>query len=116
MPFDNTAGRISDLVHSRLEIGARVMVCGTASVSQWSPWPSGPRVKRHLLVMRARMQGFVVFDHMDRWNASVDTLAQWVREGRLRYAVDILDGLEACPDALAGLYRGENMGKRIIRL
>jgi NADPH-dependent curcumin reductase CurA len=114
--FDNTAGHISDLVHPRLSIGARVVVCGTASVSQWNPWPSGPRLERHLLVKRARMQGFVVFDHMSRWDEAVATLAQWVREGRLRHAVDMLEGLEACPDALAGLYRGENRGKRIIRL
>jgi len=114
--FDNTAGQISDLVHSRLAIGARLVVCGTASVSQWTPWPTGPRVERHLLVKRARMQGFVVFDHLSKWEEAVATLAQWVREGRLRYAVDMLEGLETCPDALAGLYRGENRGKRIIRL
>jgi NADPH-dependent curcumin reductase CurA len=114
--FDNTAGRISDSVHARLAIGARVVVCGTASVSTWVPWPIGPRIERHLLVKRARMQGFVVFDHMDRWESAVTQLAQWVREGKLRHAVDMLDGLDACPDALAGLYRGENKGKRIIQL
>ena len=53
---------------------------------------------------------------MDRWEASVRTLADWVRAGKLRYEEDILAGLEACPDALAGLYRGENRGKRLIRI
>ena len=114
--FDNTSGAISDAVYPRLAAHARVVICGTSAFSQWQPWPQGPRVERHLLVRRARMQGFVVFDHMDRWEAAVDTLADWVRDGRLRYAEDVLDGLEACPEALAGLYRGENRGKRIIRL
>jgi len=114
--FDNTAGAISDAVYAHLASGARIVVCGTASVAQWDPWPTGPRIERRLLVKRARMQGFVVFDHMDRWEAAIDTLAGWVREGRLCYVEDVLDGLEACPDALAGLYRGENFGKRIIRL
>jgi NADPH-dependent curcumin reductase CurA len=114
--FDNTAGAISDTVHSRLAVGARVVVCGTASLSSWDPWPTGPRVERHLLVKRARMQGFVLFDHMDRYEAAVGTLAGWVRAGQLHYKEDILDGIEACPDALAGLYRGENDGKRSIRL
>lgn len=114
--FDNTAGIISDTVYPRLAVGARVVLCGTASIAQWDPWPTGPRVERHLLVKRARMQGFVVLDHFDRWNSAVDQLASWVRDGKLRYAEDIIDGLEACPDALAGLYRGENLGKRIIRL
>jgi NADPH-dependent curcumin reductase CurA len=46
----------------------------------------------------------------------VAQLADWVRQGKLRYREDILQGIEACPDALAGLYRGENLGKRLIRL
>ena len=62
------------------------------------------------------MEGFVIFDHMDKYEASVMQLADWVRSGEVRYQEDILDGLEACPDALAGLYRGENTGKRIVRL
>lgn len=114
--FDNTAGAISDAVHPNLAMGARVVVCGTASVERWKPWPTGPRVERHLLVKRARMQGFVVFDHLDRWHESVSQLAAWVREGRLVYFEDTLESIQACPDALAGLYRGENKGKRVIRL
>lgn len=114
--FDNTAGPISDAVLPSLAVRARVVVCGTSSVSSWSSWPKGPRVERHLLVKRARMEGFVIFDHMDRYEASVATLADWVRDGSLKYREDILDGLESCPDAIAGLYRGENIGKRLIRL
>src|SRR3546814_13687898 len=79
-------------------------------------WPQGPRVERHLLVKRARMQGFVIFDHMDRYEDSVALLADWVRSGQLVYEEDALEGIDACPDALAGLYRGENRGKRIIRM
>lgn len=114
--FDNTAGPISDAVHQQLGLGARIVICGTASVPDWSDWPSGPRLERRLLVKRARMQGFVIFDHMDRYEESVAQLADWVREGTLRYREEVLDGIEACPDALAGLYRGENLGKRIIRI
>jgi NADPH-dependent curcumin reductase CurA len=114
--FDNTSGAVSDAVYTRLALGARVVICGTASISSWDPWPLGPRIERHLLVKRARAQGFVIFDYLDRWEAAVATLAEWVRAGMLRYQEDILDGIESCPDALAGLYRGENQGKRLIRL
>ena len=114
--FDNTAGAISDAVMRRLNIGARVVICGTASVASWDPPPAGPRVERHLLVKRARMQGFLVFDFQHRYEEAVARLAGWLREGRLHYREDILDGIEACPDAIAGLYRGENLGKRLIRL
>jgi len=114
--FDNTAGPISDIAYRHLARGARVVVCGTASVPSWTEWPTGPRVERHLLVRRARMQGFIIFDHMDLYEGSVAQLADWVRKGKLRYREDILEGIDACPDALAGLYRGENLGKRLIRL
>mgnify|MGYP003627515800 CR=1 FL=1 len=114
--FDNVAGQISDVVYPQLALNARVVICGTASIPTWDPWPVGPRVARHLLVKRARMQGFVIFDHMADYESSVARLADWVRSGQLQYAEDILDGIEACPDALAGLYRGENKGKRIIKL
>jgi NADPH-dependent curcumin reductase len=114
--FDNVAGQISDAVYPYLALNARVVVCGTASIPSWSPWPQGPRVERHLLVKRARLQGFVIFDHMADYESSVTQLAEWVRSGELQYAEDILEGIEACPDALAGLYRGENKGKRIIKL
>ena len=114
--FDNTAGAISDAVLAHLNVGARVVVCGTASVASWSPPPLGPRVERHLLVKRARMQGFVVFDHAADEPVARAELAAWLRAGRLRYLEDVLQGIEAAPDAIAGLYRGENLGKRLIRL
>ncbi|HXP29518.1 MAG TPA: NADP-dependent oxidoreductase [Stellaceae bacterium] len=114
--FDNTAGAISDAVLRRLATGARVVICGTASVASWDPPPAGPRVERHFLVKRARMQGFLVFDFQHRYEEAVARLAHWVREGRLSYREDILEGIDQCPGAIAGLYRGENLGKRLIRL
>jgi NADPH-dependent curcumin reductase CurA len=114
--FDNTAGVISDAVLKNLNIGARIVICGTASISNWNPIPNGPRVERHLLVKRARMQGFVVFDFVKRYAEARDKLAQWVKDGTIRYREDILDGIENAPGAIAGLYRGDNVGKRLIRI
>ena len=114
--FDNTAGPISDAVIAHLNVGARVVVCGTASIANWSPWPEGPRVERHLLVKRARMQGFVIFDHPEHAEPARADLARWLRAGELQYVEEVLDGIEHAPDAIAGLYRGENLGKRLIRL
>ncbi|QCI69221.1 NADP-dependent oxidoreductase [Phreatobacter stygius] len=114
--FDNTAGRISDAVMKHLAVRARVVICGTASVSSWETWPSGPRVERHLLVKRARVQGFLVFDYQARYAEAIARLAGWVRDGRLAYAEDILDGIDQAPGAIKGLYQGDNRGKRLIRL
>lgn len=114
--FDNTAGGISDAVLPHLAVRGRVVICGTASQPTWDPWPTGPRVERHLLTKRARMEGFIVFDHMARYEEAVSRLRKWIAQGQLVWREEVLEGIEACPDALAGLYRGENLGKRLIRL
>lgn len=114
--FDNTAGAISDAVLPQLAVGARVVVCGTASVASWDPPPMGPRVERHILVKRARMSGLLIFDYQHRYEEAIARLAEWVRAGRLRFREEIVDGIEQCPGAIAALYRGENLGKRLIRL
>ena len=114
--FDNTSGPISDAVLRQLAVRSRVVVCGTAALASWDPWPQGPRVERHLLVKRARMEGFLIFDYAERTEEAVAQLADWVRTGRLAYREDILDGLAHAPGAIARLYRGENRGKLLIRL
>lgn len=114
--FDNTSGPISDAVLRRLAVGARVIICGTASIASWDPIPQGPRVERHLLVKRARMQGFLVFDYVRQYAQARQELEGWVRDGLIRYREDILEGIERAPDSIAGLYRGDNLGKRLIRI
>jgi NADPH-dependent curcumin reductase CurA len=114
--YDNTAGPISDKVLKYLSVGARVVICGTASIADWEPIPEGPRVERHLLVKRARMQGFLIFDYADHFTEALQELTQWVRQGLIRYREDILEGIEKAPGSVAGLYRGENFGKRLIRI
>jgi len=95
--FDYTAGPISDAVLPQLAMGARVVICGTASMPSWDPPPTGPRVERYLLVKRARMAGLLIFDYEHRYEEAVVRLAAWVRDGRLRYREDIIDGIENCP-------------------
>ncbi len=114
--FDNTAGAISDAVMAHLNPGARIVICGTASVASWDPPPQGPRPERQLLTKRARMQGFVIFDHAEYHQGARKDLAAWLRAGQLQYVEEVLEGIERAPDAIAGLYRGENLGKRLIRL
>lgn len=114
--FDNTGGKITDAVLCHLNVGARIVLCGTASVSSWNPPPLGPRMERQILVNRARMQGVLIFDYASRYQEAIDALTQWVKDGLIHYQEDILQGIEQAPDAIAGLYRGENLGKRLIQL
>ncbi len=114
--YDNTAGAISDAVYCRLNLGARCVVCGTAAVASWEPWPEGPRIERHLLVKRASLQGFLIFDFAERFGEARTQLAAWLREGKLAYREEVLEGIEQAPGAIARLYAGANLGKLMIRL
>ena len=114
--FDNTSGAISDAVYRHLSIGARCVVCGTAALASWDPWPEGPRIERHLLVKRARIQGFLLFDYSERWQEARVQLGEWLAAGKLNYREDILVGIEQAPGAIARLYAGENKGKLLIGL
>ena len=114
--YDNTAGSISDAVLQHISVGARIVICGTASVPSWDPPPLAPRVERIILVRRARMQGFLVFDYAERYDEALLILMDWIKSGKLRYREEITDGIESAPGAIASLYRSENMGKRLIRI
>ena len=114
--FDNTSGAISDVVLRRLNVGARVVVCGTAAIAVWDPPPQGPRVERTLLTRRASMHGFLALDYEHKRADAVRVVSQGIRDGSIRYREDILHGLDSAPGAIARLYRGENMGKLLVRL
>jgi NADPH-dependent curcumin reductase CurA len=114
--FDTTSGIISDTVMNHLKVGARIVVCGTIAIANWEPIPKGPRVERHLLVKRARMEGFLYSDYTSRFPEALQTMAEWIRTGLIRYKEDVLEGIEQAPGSIAGLYRGENLSKRVIRI
>jgi NADPH-dependent curcumin reductase len=114
--FDNTSGPISDAVLRNLAVGARIVICGTASYPSWNPWNTGPRPERHLLVKRSRMQGFLTTDFVNRFSEAEAQIAQWMKEGRINYREEMHEGLEHAPSSLQRLYNGENNGKLVIRL
>ncbi len=99
-----------------LAVGARITVCGTASIQEWDPLPIGPRIHRQLLVARARMTGFLVHDFKARFPEAVAQLNTWIGEGKIVSREHILDGMEQAPGALQMLYRGENRGKLVIKI
>jgi NADPH-dependent curcumin reductase CurA len=114
--FDNTSGTIADAVWPLMNVRGRIIQCGTAGVAEWDPPPTAPRREREVLTKRLRHEGFVIFDHAPRFPAVIEQLAAWVKAGTVVYREDIEDGLDRAPHALAAIYRGENRGKKIIRL
>jgi NADPH-dependent curcumin reductase CurA len=112
--FDNVGGPVSDAVLEHINVGARIVVCGTMGIG--SGETTGPRPNRQLLVKRARMEGFLVLDHMHRLEQALADLAAWLRDGRLRYREDVAEGLDKAPEALLRLLAGGNSGKMLVRV
>jgi hypothetical protein len=114
--FDNTAGEIADAVWPFVNLRGRVIQCGTAAVGSWEPPPTAPRRERAVLTKRLRHEGFIIFDHLERFPAVIAQLARWHREGTLVFHEDIVTGLECAPAALTSIFRGENRGKKLVRI
>ncbi|MBW0088384.1 NADP-dependent oxidoreductase [Pseudonocardia sp. KRD-184] len=115
--FDNVGGDILDAALARLARGARVVVCGAISTYNATERPQGPANYMSLLVNRARMEGFVVFDYADRYAEAAVELGGWLREGKLRSREDVVrGGVADFPDTLLKLFRGENTGKLILQI
>jgi len=116
--FDNVGGPVSDAVMAHINVGARIVVCGTMGIAGSDPDspPQGPRYQRQILVKRARMEGFLVLDHMDRREQALQDLETWLGAGQLNYLEDITEGLDQAPAALMKLLAGGNQGKAIVQL
>jgi NADPH-dependent curcumin reductase CurA len=113
--FDNVGGEILDAVLAHLAIGARIAVCGAISTYNEDE-PTGVRNTPNLIMQRARMEGFLVLDYVDRFLEAIMGLAPLVAEGKLRYAVETVDGLEHAPETLNRLFTGDHTGKLIINV
>lgn len=114
--FDNVGGEILEAALSGINDRARIVVCGMISQYNAIEPPPGPRNLGNLLIHRARMEGFIVLDYFLRASEAIDALGAWVSEGRLRYRVHVVEGLEEAPAALNYLFDGRNEGKLVIKL
>jgi NADPH-dependent curcumin reductase CurA len=114
--FDNVGGSILETALFQMNLKGRVVCCG--SISQYdASAPSGPRnVPGMIVVKRLRMEGFIVMDFFARRDVATERLAGWLESGALVAQEDILDGLESAPRGLVGLLRGDNLGKRMVRV
>ena len=115
--FDNTGGEVLEVALRRMNLFGRVACCG--AISQYntgtpSPGPFG--VPGFLVTKRIRMEGFVVMDFYNRKAQAEAALARWLDTGQLKAPVDIVDGFEKMPSALAGMFAGANKGKLMVRV
>jgi NADPH-dependent curcumin reductase CurA len=114
--FDNVGGEILDAVLAQINLHARVALCGAISQYDTAELSPGPRNFLNLIPQRGRVEGFILLDYRDRFHDAIVQLVQWVQEGRIRYAEDVVDGLENAPAAFRTLFSGQNTGKLIIKV
>lgn len=115
MVFENVGGPILDRLLERLNDRARIALCGMVASYNGGGTQSAHALMR-LVTKAARMEGFLVRDHFHRYAEVAAKLQALVLEGRLKYRIDILDGLERLPGALDRLFHGRNLGAQLLRL
>ncbi|XLZ72204.1 NADP-dependent oxidoreductase [Massilia sp. SR12] len=114
--FDNVGGEILDMVLTRINLKARIVVCGAISQYNNTTPVKGPANYLALLVNRARMEGMVVFDYADRYHVAVAALGKWLQEGKIKSREDVVRGIENFPQALNMLFEGKNFGKLVLQV
>lgn len=114
--FDNVGGPVSDAVMENLADFARIAICGQISQYNSEEPVMGPRNIRLLTTHQARMEGFLVFQFANRHEEGRQRLAGWIREGKVKYKEDVVDGLQNAPRAFIGMMHGENFGKLLVKV
>ncbi|WP_348762562.1 NADP-dependent oxidoreductase [uncultured Salinisphaera sp.] len=118
--FDNVGGEILDAALANLRLGARVVICG--AISQYNKTGNmgdaayAPKNYMSLLVNRARMEGFIVFDFTDRYPQAAKDMAGWIASGDLKHREDIVEGFDTFPETLNKLFSGDNFGKLVLKV
>ncbi|ANY21080.1 Putative NADP-dependent oxidoreductase YfmJ [Tsuneonella dongtanensis] len=113
--FDNVGGSVLDTALARINRYARVVSCGR--ISQYVDGPNHALANWWRIGENsARMQGFFVYEYRHRFAEAEAKMADWIREGRLRWREDVLDGFDRMPEALCRLFEGRNLGKQVVRV
>ncbi|PRP95525.1 putative NADP-dependent oxidoreductase YfmJ [Enhygromyxa salina] len=114
--FDNVGGEILNAALTRLATGARVVICGAISQYNNLEEVKGPSNYMTLLVRRARMEGFIVFDYAERYGEAFRDMGGWLTTGKLRYRETVVEGIEQFTDAFAKLFSGDKLGKLVLKV
>ncbi|KAI0734319.1 alcohol dehydrogenase [Fomitopsis betulina] len=112
--FDNVGGDILDFSLTRMKKNARVVLCG--AISEYNGKPKGLTGYLNLISQRAKIEGFIVFDHVDRFPAALKYLGEGLQDGSLKRKFHVVEGLENAPSALNLLFTGGNTGKLVVKV
>jgi len=114
--FENVGGALMDAIFARLNIGARVALCGLISEYNAEDPPSGPRAFGNLLIQRALVKGFIVLDHFGQATEAITEIAGLMQQGKLKPLETVVEGFEQLPTAINMLFDGKNVGKLVVKI
>ena len=101
---------------TRLNVDARVAICGQIALYNEEGVPTGPRKLPGLIAPCARVEGFLVFNYATRFEHANDRLREWVTNGDLDHRESVVEGFANAPDAFLGLFEGDNIGKQVVKV
>ncbi len=113
--FDNVGGDITSAVFANLNTYARVSICGQISQYNLAKPALGPNLLLPILVKQVRVEGFIVLRFWDRMGEGITQLAEWLREGKLQYREEVVEGFENIPKAFIEMLTGKNTGKMLVK-
>ncbi len=114
--FDNVGGDILDAVLTRINLRARIVICGAISQYNNTEAPKGPANYLSLLVNRARMEGIVVFDYAPKYKEAAMEMGGWLAAKKMVSKEHVVDGIDTFPETLMKLFKGENFGKLVLKV
>ena len=114
--FDNVGGPHLEAALATARLFARFAICGMISIYYATRPEPGPSNLAQLIGKNIRMEGFIVSHHFDMMPAFLDELSGWVRDGKVTWKETVFEGIEKAPDAFVGLFKGENLGKMLVKL
>ena len=114
--FDNVGGEVLNEVLARINLNARIALCGSISKSDTATTQPGSANYSNLVARRARMEGFTGLDYPTRVPEAFEALGRWHRDGSIVHKEDVVYGLENAPKALLRLFSGENFGKQLVKV
>jgi leukotriene B4 12-hydroxydehydrogenase/15-oxo-prostaglandin 13-reductase len=114
--FDNVGGAITDAVFPLLNVFGRVSVCGQISMYNLEKPEPGPRLLPYTLVKQLKVEGFIVTRWQSRWGEGIAQMAQWLKEGKIQYREEVVEGFGNTVKAFIGMLQGENTGKMLVRV
>lgn len=114
--FDNVGGEHLEAALDHMNIHGVIVSCGMISTYNSTEPVPAPRNLFKIIGKRVRMEGMLVSDFLDQRDAFLKDMSGWIKSGALVWEETVIDGLENAPEAFIGLFKGDNIGKSLVRI